>query len=95
MYEKEIKEILTQKEIDTFLNDGYSERDLIGLAVCKKMIDMGLTEEEIYKVLYCGLTETLEEYAGADAVKDMKQYTSFQDMIDNGALAPFYNKNKK
>lgn len=86
MYPKEVREIFSDEEIERLIEDGYSERDLIGLALFKRMIDMGLTEEEMDMILFKSFTETIEEYCGSEAAEELKEYISFQDMIANGAL---------
>ena len=64
MYPKEVREIFSDEEIEQLKEDGYSERDLIGLALFKRMIDMGLTDEEMDMIFFQSFTETIEEYCG-------------------------------
>ena len=86
MYPKEVREIFSDEEIEQLKEDGYSERDLIGLALFKRMTDMGLTDEEMDMLLFKSFTETIEEYCGSEAAEELKKYTSFQNMMANGAL---------
>ena len=86
MYPKEVREIFSDEEIEQLKEDGYSERDLIGLALFKRMIDMGLTDEEMDMIFFQSFTETIEEYCGSEAAEELKKYTSFQNMMANGAV---------
>lgn len=86
MYLKEVREIFSDEEIEQLKADGYSTRDLIGLAVCKRMLDMGLTREEMDMIFFSSLVETIEEYCGSEAAEELKEYTSFQDIITNGTM---------
>ncbi|MCI8404327.1 MAG: hypothetical protein HFE52_04280 [Clostridia bacterium] len=86
MCQKEVREIFSEEEIEQLKEDGYSEDDLVGLAVMKRMFDMGLTNEQIDEILFQSLAESLEERYGSDTIEELKQYTSFQDMIAKGAI---------
>ena len=71
MYPKEVREIFSDEEIEQLKEDGYSERDLIGLALFKRMIDMGLTDEEMDMIFFQSFTETIEEYCGSEAAEEL------------------------
>lgn len=86
MYPEEVREVFSDEEIEWLKAKGYSERDLIGLALFKRMTDMGLTEEEMDMILFQSFTETIEKYGGSEAAEELKKYTSFQNMMANGAL---------
>lgn len=84
--QKEIEEIFSKEELVYLKQQGYSERDFIGLATMKRMLDMRLTEEQIDKVLFHALIESLEEYCDFDTLEDLRRYQSFSDMINKGEL---------
>lgn len=81
MYPKEVRETFSKKEIKRLKSKGYSDRDLVGLAFFKRTTEMGLTEEEMDKILLQSLTETIEEHYGSEAAEELKGYTSLNDLI--------------
>ncbi|MCI9086693.1 MAG: hypothetical protein HFE51_09790 [Clostridia bacterium] len=86
MHPREVSETFSKEEIEQFKADGYTDRDLIGLVACKKMLNMGLSQEEMYLILFQSLSETLEEHYGSEVAEKLKENTQLYDMIANGEI---------
>lgn len=85
-FENEYNEFLKKTKNDPILAAKRKKTDALGKAVIKGLLEKGFTEEEIDKIFFRSLVETLEKRAGSGAVKDLKQYKSLKDMIDKGAV---------
>jgi hypothetical protein len=86
MYRREVSETFSKEEIEQLKAEGYSDRDLIGLAAFKKMTDMGLSKEEMLLLLFKSLGETIEKKYGSEAAEKLKNNTQLWDMIANGKI---------
>ena len=59
---------------------------MVGLALFKKMVDMGLSQEEMFLLLFQSLTETITEKYGIEAAEKLKESKQLWDMIANGEI---------